>query len=259
MTTQNHYTFGDSTRAGDRLSLLARAFEEPSRALIERFRPQGLERAIDLGAGPGHTTRLLHAASRARCTIGVEASEKYLLLAREQASPDIQFVRDDVTAPAGVVAPAALVFCRFVLTHVQEPAAAVRAFASYVAPAGVLLLQETAHLESSNEALARYYELVGQLQAHYGQTLYIGQELPRLAQGAPLSVVHSEVRRFERPARLMAELHVQNLRTWRTDSFASQAFDAQELSDLECRLQAIADGSERAGSVSIGLGELALR
>jgi trans-aconitate 2-methyltransferase len=258
MTTQNHYTFGDGERAARRLALLSHTFEEPSRALLERFRPASLPLALDLGSGPGYTTRLVHAACHAERTIGVEASEKYLEQARADAVTGIEFMQDDVTAPQGAVPAAGLVFCRFVLTHVADPAAAIRAFRRYVAPAGRLLLQETAHLESPHPAFARYYELVGQMQAHYGQLLYIGQELERLATGAPFQVVHSGVRRFERPAATMAELHVQNLQTWRNDAFAQRAFDAGELDELERRLLAISRGEERAEPVSLGLGELVL-
>jgi trans-aconitate methyltransferase len=259
MTTQNHYTFGDSERAARRLALLARAYEAPSRRLLERFSPSGLDLALDLGAGPGHTTRLVHEASRARRTLGLEASERYLEQARANAQHGIEFLREDVTAPSPAVPPAELVFSRFLLTHVSDAGAALRAFRKLVRPGGLLLLQETAHLESSHPALARYYDLVGQLQAHYGQRLYIGQELESFAASAPFSVVHSTVQRFEQPVQIMAELHLQNLRTWRTDAFALRAFDGTEIDRLEQTLQGIVSGSERAAPVSIGLGELVLQ
>lgn len=259
MSTQNHYTFGDSQRASERLRRLAQVFEDPSRDLIERFRPAPLELAVDLGAGPGHTTRLLHRVSGAARTLGVEASVRYLEEARASAMSDIDFVQEDVTNPRGAVPPAKLVFCRFVLTHLSDPRAALAAFARYAAPGGVLLLQETAHMEASHPALRRYYELVDQMQAHYGQRLYVGRELRQLAEAAPFEVVHSGVQRFERTAAQMASLHAQNLATWKNDAFASRAFDAAELAALAARLSAIASGAEPAAPVSLELGELALQ
>ena len=150
-------------------------------------------------------------------------------------------------------------FSRFLLTHLRDTGAALRAFRKLVRPGGLLLLQETARLESSHPALARYYELVGQLQAHYGQRLYIGQELESLAASAPFRIAHSTVQHFEHPAPIMAELHLQNLRTWRGDAFARQAFDGSEIERLEQILQSIARGSEHAAPVAIGLGELVLQ
>ena len=259
MTTQNQYTFGDSARAARRLELLARTYETPSRALIERYRPPDLELALDLGSGPGHTTRLLHEASRARRTLGLEASERYLAEARAAAPAGVEFVQADVTRLGDDVPAARLVFSRFLLTHLSDVPAALRGFSALVADGGCLLLQETAHLHASHQALARYYELVAELQAHYGQILYIGQELEQLARRAHFAVAHFAVRRFERPAATMAELHVQNLRTWRHDPFAARAFDAEELDALELQLEAIAAGSLGAGPVELGLGELVLR
>jgi trans-aconitate 2-methyltransferase len=167
-------------------------------------------------------------------------------------------VREDISAPQGAVPAANLVFCRFVLTHLSDPRRAIRGFRRYVAPGGVLLLQETAHMEGAHPAFARYYELVGAMQAHYGQALYIGQELATLADGAPFRVLHSGVRRFERPAALMAALHSSNIATWKADAFAQSAFDAEELNQLEAQLSAIASGAERAAPVQLGLGELVL-
>jgi trans-aconitate 2-methyltransferase len=259
MTTQNHYTFGDNERAARRLALLARAYEAPSRRLLERFATPGLELALDLGSGPGHTTRLVHEVSRARRTIGLEASERYIEQARANAVPGVEFMREDVTAPSAAVPAAGVVFSRFLLTHVSDAAAALRAFRPLVAEGGRLLVQETAALESTHPPLARYYELVGKLQAHYGQLLYVGSMLERFAQKAPYSIVHSTIHRFEQPAQTMAELHLNNLRTWRGDSFAQREFDGAEITELEARLAAIADGSERADPVAVGLGELVLQ
>jgi hypothetical protein len=151
------------------------------------------------------------------------------------------------------------VFSRFLLTHLHDARAALAGFRALLAGGGTLLLQETAHMQATHTALARYYELVAQLQAHYGQVLYVGQELERLAQGSAFEVVHFAVRRFERSAATLAELHVQNLRTWRSDAFASRAFDAQELNELERQLAALAAGGVPAAPVEIGFGELVLR
>lgn len=258
MTTQNHYTFGDNERAERRLALLAQVYEAPSRRLLERFSSPDVDVALDLGSGPGHTTRLVHEVSRARRTIGLDASERYLSAARAAAPPGVEFQREDVTAPTAAVAPGSLVFSRFLLTHVSDPVAALRAFRRLLRPGGRLLLQETAALESSHPALARYYELVGELQAHYGQELYIGQRLPSLAANAPYRVVHASIPRLEQPASVMAELHLYNLRTWRSDAFAQRTFDPAEIDALETRLAGIVDGSEQAEPVTIGLGELVL-
>ena len=67
----NQYAFGDGPAAARRLDLLAELFEPASRTFLERVaglaggdgpagpagRPPGV--AVDVGCGPGHTTRLV--------------------------------------------------------------------------------------------------------------------------------------------------------------------------------------------------------
>ena len=258
MTTQNHYTFGDNDQAARRLALLAQTYEPVSRRLLERFSPPNLDVAFGFGGGLGQTTCLVRGATRALRTIGLEASERYLEQARAGAPPGVEFMREDVTAPSAAVPPAGLVFSRFLLTHVSDAAAALRAFRAFLRPGARLLLQETADMASAHPALARYYELVGELQAHYGQLLYVGRMLESFAEQAAYRIVHSATQSFEQPARTMAEIHLSNLRTWRTDAFAQRTFERAEVDDLEAHLAAIAGGSEQAAPVAIALGELVL-
>lgn len=258
MHTGNHYTFGDNERAARRLRLLADAYEAPTRAFLESHLPPRVELALDLGSGPGHTTRLLHSISRARRTIGLEASTRYVAEARASAPVGVEFLQHDVTAATSEVPAAELVFCRFLLTHLADPTAALHGFRGLVAQGGALLIQEIADMASEHPALARYYELVARLQAHYGQTLHIGRHLERLAEGSPFQLRHFQVRRFQQPAATMAELHALNLQTWRVDAFAQSAFDRAEIDELDRRLQAIASGEERVPPISMALGELVL-
>jgi hypothetical protein len=57
------YAFGDTSLAARRLALLADVFEPPSRAFLEQFAgpvssgAEPLDLAVDLGGGPGHSTR----------------------------------------------------------------------------------------------------------------------------------------------------------------------------------------------------------
>jgi hypothetical protein len=122
--------------------------------------------------------------------------------------------------------------------------------------AGRLLVQETSRLESDEPALARYSELVGALQRHYGQALHVGRDLASLAERAGLFVQHFEEETMLQPASVMARLHALNLRTWSQDAAARQLFDARELERLGQALGAIATGEQPAAPVRAGTGLL---
>ena len=126
-------------------------------------------------------------------------------------------------------------------------------------PGGKLLVHETASLEAEHPALRRYYELVGTLQAHYGQKLYIGAHLDDSILAAGWEIEWSTVVEIEQPARVMAELHAMNLMTWRQDAFALQAFDGMELDELAEVLGRIGEGCEAAGPVRNGARQVVAR
>jgi len=255
----SRYTFGDSDVAARRLKLLAEAYAEPSRAFLSQFVPAPSELAIDLGCGPGCSTQLLHEVARGASTVGIDNSEHFIEIARAEARDGVRFIVHDVLAGGVPVPRADLAYCRFLLTHLADPAAALRAWSELLMPRGILLLQEVSLLDSEHPTLIRYYQLVEALQAEYEQSLYIGRQLARHAEGTPFIVEHFGQRLFELPAHVMATLHALNLPTWKNDPVARRLFDAKELADVEQGLLRIAQRAELCAPVRLGLGELVLR
>lgn len=256
-TAPDRYTFGDTPDAARRLALLAEVYEPATTAFLTRWCPRDARHAIDLGCGPGHSTLLLDRVAEAGRTTGVDRSATYVASARASAPPSVDYVCADVTDDLPTD-PADVVLARFVLTHLRDPWTALRRWAGLVAPGGRLLLQETARLVSRDPIISRYYELVGQLQAHHGQALDIGARLVGLAEACDLRVEHSALRPLHPPVPAMAALHALNLRTWRTDPYALAAFDSDELDALAEALADIALGRVAADVVEQDLGELVL-
>lgn len=211
MPTETRYTFGDGDVAALRLRLLAETYAPSSAALLAAL---GEVRGgvLDLGCGPGHTTELLAAALRPTWTVGLDRSARLVEAARARL-PALRFLVHDVMAAPFPAAPAAVVYARFLLTHLSDPVAALRGWGGALAPGGRLVLEETASLESDHPAFRRYYALVEALQAHYGQGMRVGAELAALAAAAGLTPERSGVVVLELPPERMAALHALNLRT----------------------------------------------
>jgi len=248
MTIQN-YTFRDTGEASARLRKLAELYEPETRELLKRGGARGAELAIDLGCGPGYTTRLLRDVVEAKRTIGFDASERFIEEARHKHGPELEFrVGDVARGDFGGLRPNAML-CRFLLTHLAAPGEALTAWAAAAAPGAILFIHETESLETENRTLDRYYELVSRLQEHYGQALYVGGLLEAFVKQSGWKIEESERIVMEKPARKMAELHLPNLRTWRKDEFAKKSFDEREMDALEEELSRIASGKEEAGNV----------
>ena len=255
-----HYTFGDTDIAAERLRLLARVFEPSSSRLLGSLgKPTG-ELAVDLGCGPGSTTQVvaLHVATER--VVGIDQSERLLAQAtREQATARVSFLQYDVSTPPFPLPAANLLYSRFLLTHLREPAQVLRAWARAAQPNALLVLEETASMTGEHPAFPRYYALVDRMQAHYGQRMYIGRELAALASCEEWSVESSEVAIEPLPAADMARLHSLNLSTWSSDAFAQANYDPAQLSALGAELAQIASGEISAPPVSCGIARVVLR
>lgn len=261
MSSRGHYTFGDSAIAATRLQRLADLFRPSLEAFVTEHVPRPVQHVLDMGCGPGHTTRALAALLCANRVTGLDHSRSFIDDAARTPSPNVAYRVCDVTRSRDEtisdVPPADALYSRFLLTHLPHPEEALSTWASYVADGAVCLLQETAAMAGSHPALARYYELVADLQRRHGQRLDIGRVLADLPDTRLYDVRYSGERRFSLPGSRMAELHRLNLMTWRHDPLAA-SFDEDELASLEVELSQIAEDRSGTAVVEYAMGELVL-
>src|SRR5262245_15938059 len=258
-STRGRYTFGDNAVASTRLQRLADLFRPSLETFVTARLPRPIQHLLDLGCGPGHTTRALAALLRADRVTGLDCSTSYIEEAARTLVPNVAYRVGDVTQPRDKaipdVPPANALYSRFLLTHLPHPRQALSVWASYVTAGAVCLLQETATITGSHPALARYYELVADLQRRHGQRLDIGRALSDLADTCLYDVRYSGESRFSLPGSRMADLHRLNLMTWRHDPMAA-SFDPNELESLEAELAHIAEGRGGDAVVDYAMGEL---
>lgn len=256
----DHYTFGDSDLAADRLALLARTFGASSERLLASVHEPGLQCVIDLGCGPGHTTGLLQRTLEPLATWGLDLSERLIERARACASLEgLHFAVHDTTVAPYPVGDADVIYARYLLTHIADPRSVLAACATAMRPRGRLVLEENCALESPDPLFADYYRRVEAMQRHYGQDMYIGAQLTGLAEGSAFAVERFERASLRLDARLMARLHAMNLRTWAQDPFAIGAFDARELGAMTEALDEVAAGARSAPPVTCVMGQAVLR
>jgi SAM-dependent methyltransferase len=251
------YTFGDGELAAERLKLLADAYAAATRALIDWAGLGRVATLVDLGCGPGHSTRLLCELVRPGETIGLDSSVYHLARARQDALRTVRFLEHDVVQGPLPVPRRSVLFCRFLLAHLGEPGRALANWAQSVGPGGKLLIQETADLRSDLPAFRCYYAWVGEMQAHYGQSLYIGRELTALAEAAGWRVRAARETVNLIPVPVMARLHAMNLQTFRHDPFVAACHSQEELDRLADELARLCS-PEASGSVESVLGEVVL-
>jgi SAM-dependent methyltransferase len=270
------YAFGDSSAAARRLGLLAELFEPASRVFLGRFAGRRFDLAVDLGCGPGHTTHLLAAVLEPRRTLGLDQSAAFIRLAaagrpagsQAAAGPPlgslagagpagrVEFAVHDVTRVPFPCPPADLVSCRLLLSHLADPAAALAAWATQLAPGGLLLVEEVERIHTGDPALAGYLATAGALLASRGQTLEVGPALHRLPDPPRLARRHDQVATLAPPAARAAEMFAQNLAVWGRQAVADGVSGEAELRDLAEDLVTVAGGG-RAAAITWELRQLA--
>ena len=253
------YTFGDSDLAAERLRLLAEAFAPSSRAFASRLGREPVRLAIDLGCGPGYTTALLHAATGAAATIGLDSSPRFLARAWRQRSRGVAFGEHDVARVPFPAPPAELIYGRFIVTHLADAGAAIARWAEAITPRGRLALEEVDAMTSDDPTLIRYYELVEAMQAARGQRTYVGRDLPALAPAERFVLERADVAPVVLPAAVAARLHALNFQTWRDNPFIVGNVAAAELDRLGDSLDALASGAYEAAPVRWRMAQVIFR
>ena len=253
------YAFGDSPAAARRLDLLAELFEPASRSFLGRV--AGLARrpglAVDLGCGTGHTTRLVAEVLKPDRTVGLDQSEFFVAVAAG-GPPGVEFAVHDVTRVPFPCPPADVCYGRLLLSHLPDPGAVLAAWATQLAPGGLLLADEVDRIHTDLPALRGYLEVAGALLATRGHTLEIGPVLARLPDPPGLVRRDDRIGHLAPPAHRAAAMFALNLAVWGGEAVRAGVVTAGRLDRLGTDLAAVADGTVD-GSIRWELRQLVLQ
>ena len=259
------YLFGDTELATRRLAVLARVFEPPTRDFLETWCAEfgGLEAqlvaptVVDLGCGPGHTTRLL-ASVLGRHVIGLDSSDAFLYEARRLGPSRVSFLPHDVTGAAFPTPPAHLLYSRFLLTHLPDTAAVLASWRANLRPGAWILLEEPEWIATEIEAFRTYLDLVARSLHEHGAELYIGPQLKEHGVAAEFAPLFDRV--FEHPVRDhdAATMFACNLPAVRSAP-ELESHSAAELDDLQQALDDLAHSPSSESRIEWGIRQIALR
>jgi trans-aconitate 2-methyltransferase len=259
------YLFGEDATAARRLELLAHVFRPSTVDFLDAWcAAGGLDpeidepRLLDLGCGPGFTTRLL-ANRLGRTVIGLDRSSLFLWEARRLGPAAVRFLSHDVTLTPFPLAGADLLFSRFLLSHLPDVGALLATWAGQLRPAGQILIEEVELISTTEETFRTYLDLLHRGMKAAGSELYIGSLLPELAAEAGLEAELDRAHRFPVSDRDAARMFALNLPTVRRrDEIASLA-DPALLDDLQRELDLLAHSLGSDSRIEWQLRQIALR
>jgi SAM-dependent methyltransferase len=241
------YSFGDTELAAQRLDFVADVFDPSTRSFLEDDLESPAGVVLDLGCGPGRTTRLLADVLHPQRVVGADVSEAFLDRARQRV-PEAEFICHDVTEGLPVE-NADLVFCRLLLAHLAEPEAVV---AGWLSRATVVAADEVEYIDSRDPVLRAYETIVVALVASRGGLMYAGPHVAGVE-----GVRSSRVREVEVRTGDAARMFLMNLKTWRTDPFIRESYPSEEIDELAAALDDLT-ASDAVGEIDWGLRQVVI-
>ena len=248
-STKPKYAFGDTDIAARRLELLAHVFENSTRAFLRDASATQLGLALDLGCGPGFTTHLIAETLGFSRIVGLETSERFVELARATASARISFELHDVCSVPFPTGPADMIFCRFLVTHLADPADALAKWATQLNHGGLLMLEEVERIDTVHPVLCSYVGIVEAMLQSQSNTLYAGPLIAELDTPQGLQEVVSEVRRVAVINSDAARLFRLNLQVWKEHAFIRENYSEKTIRDLDSALEGIARERGKASDI----------
>jgi SAM-dependent methyltransferase len=149
----------------ERRRVLAPVLAPTTHVLLERVGTDVEAHALDVGCGGGDVSLVLGARASSGSVLGTDVDEAKIEMARAEATAaaaeNVAFrVADVMTSPAGETFD--VVYVRFLLTHLPDPAGAVANLTAQLAPGGVLIVEDidfTGHFcRPEHPAFWRYVE-----------------------------------------------------------------------------------------------------
>ncbi len=251
------YLFGDSDRAALRLRVLADVFATSSRAFLQDVVKLPPRLALDLGCGPGYTTHLLEQTTRCVEAIGLDNSDHFVTLADRTETQRVWFMRHDVTQVPFPTEPGDLLFCRMLLTHLQDPQSVIERWATQLRPDGLLLLEEVEWIQTDQPLFRTYLDMVAAMLEQQRNQLYIGPLLDSMQPGGGLCCHMSRVYRLPVSTKQAATMFSLNIQTWKDQPFIQQHYGANVIEPLEQGLRMLAETSTSEGEIEWGMRQLA--
>jgi SAM-dependent methyltransferase len=204
-----------------RLDLLAAVMQPHTAWLLDTVGVAAASRCLDVGCGGGHVSReLARRVGPHGRVVGIDLDPEMISLARADAQRERLTNASFEVGDAAALQPGDydLAYCRFLLSHVQSPAAALESIAAAVKPGGAVIVEDTDFRASFCHprcaAYERFVQLYRQTVSRFGGNADIGPALPALLRSAGVQNIAVDVRQptaLTGPTKLMTVVTLERI------------------------------------------------
>jgi 2-polyprenyl-3-methyl-5-hydroxy-6-metoxy-1,4-benzoquinol methylase len=184
-----HYILATGGKDVKRLRLLHEVYGPGTEALLHRVGLRDGQRVVEIGCGSGNIACWVAQQIAPRGSImAIDVARDQIEQARRQAQSrdlrNISFQVADAYAPRLPEGSFDLVYCRLVLSHLTQPAAALAAMRSLARPGGRVVCEEIDLgcwlCDPPAAAMIRFFALNAALGERRGENFFLGSSLHRL-------------------------------------------------------------------------------
>ena len=195
------YVIKGGVAGRERLRLLSGVMGPSTRALLAAVGIPSGSTCLDVGCGGGDVTfELARSVGTLGRVLGVDRDQTKLDIAKREAAEmglsNVAFEEQDLTAWEPVDS-FDVVYCRFILTHLANPAALVATLCRCLHPGGTMIVEDIdfrGHFaEPDSPAFRSYVELYTKSVHNRGADPHIGPRLPALLRDAGLQRVEMKL------------------------------------------------------------------
>ncbi|MDO8800267.1 class I SAM-dependent methyltransferase [Phenylobacterium sp.] len=205
------YIIAGGTAGAARLSVLSEAMAEATGSLLDRVGIPQAARILDVGCGAGDVTRDLARRTSGQ-VIGLDLDDIKVSMASQDAPVNATFHVGGYQR-AKELGPFDVIYARFLLSHLTDPADAVAVFEAALVPDGLLVVEDvefSAHLCEPTRTSFRHFVQWYVACAHKrGADAEIGPKLPAILGRAGFIGIEARVVQpagLTGPAKAMAAL-----------------------------------------------------
>lgn len=239
------YTFGSGQTAADRLFEISKFFNAHAVEFIKMYNNKDNCSGLDLGCGPGYTTKMLSEAISSGDVTGLDISENFIKRAKEMF-PALHFIKHDITVTPFPVA-ADIAYGRFILSHLKNPVPLINLWVTQLHGNGLLCIDELEDIYTKTEVFKKYLKINTGLVAGQGADLFVGRILG--AGEYQYRVLCNESKKLAVPEwRAASWFYPNTVSIWKNDGYVTSRVTEEERMEIADNMKHIMDSRVNDGN-----------